>query len=251
MDYDATTIAATYDAARGLRPEALVQWLDLVAAHAPPAPRLILDVGCGTGRFTHPLAERFPALVVGIDPSATMLDAARCKDSSGRTEFRQAPAERLPVDDGSADVVFMSMMLHHLDDRPRAAAECRRALGSGGRVCVRNTTRDSLYPHRQFFPGFQAIVDDQLPSRDEVVALFEAAGLRLQAYQVVEARLARSWGEFADKLALRADSFIVRLPKDEFDDGMAALRARARQSDGTERIVDHIHFFVFRARDES
>ena len=48
-----------------------------------------------------------------------------------------------------------------------------------------------------------------------------------------------------------ADSFIVRLPKDEFDAGMAALRARARQSDGTERIVDHIHFFVFRARDES
>src|SRR5262245_25966385 len=102
MDYDATTIAATYDAARGLRPEALVQWLDLVAAHAPPAPRMILDVGCGTGRFTHPLAERFPALVMGIDPSATMLDAARRKGSSGRTEFRQAPAERLPVDDGSA-----------------------------------------------------------------------------------------------------------------------------------------------------
>ena len=57
MDYDKTRIAATYDAARGYRPEVLKQWLDLVAAHAPSAPALIVDLGCGTGRFTQPLAR--------------------------------------------------------------------------------------------------------------------------------------------------------------------------------------------------
>ena len=39
MDYDQTAIAATYDAARGYRPEVLRQWLDLVAAHAPLSPQ--------------------------------------------------------------------------------------------------------------------------------------------------------------------------------------------------------------------
>ncbi|MBO0741151.1 MAG: hypothetical protein J2P51_06975, partial [Hyphomicrobiaceae bacterium] len=49
MDYDQTKIAASYDAARGYSPGVLRLWLDRVAAHAPPALRTILDVGCGTG----------------------------------------------------------------------------------------------------------------------------------------------------------------------------------------------------------
>lgn len=247
MDYDKTTIAATYDAARSYRPEVMGRWLDLIAAHAPRDPQLIVDVGCGTGRFTHPLAERFAARVIGVDPSAKMLESARSKPSKGRAEFKQAPAEQLPLEDGSVDIVFMSMMLHHLDDRARAARECRRVLRADGHICIRNTTRDSDYPHPRFFPGFQAIVDSELPSRDEVVALFEGTGLRLRAHEVVPHPVAATWQELADKLALRADSFIVRLPAAEFETGMAALRAHAANSNASEEITQHIDFFVFGA----
>ena len=54
MNYDQTTIATTYDAARGHNRAVMRQWLDLVAAHVPFAPQLIVDVGCGTGRFSEP-----------------------------------------------------------------------------------------------------------------------------------------------------------------------------------------------------
>jgi hypothetical protein len=187
MDYDKTAIAATYDAARSYRPEVMGRWLELIAAHVPSRLDVIVDVGCGTGRFTHPLAERF------------------------------------------------------------AARECRRVLRADGRICIRNTTRDSVYPHPRFFPGFQAIVASELPSRDEVVALFEGTGLRLCAHEVVPHPVAASWQELADKLALRADSFIVRLPAAEFEAGMAALRAHAANSDASEEITQHIDFFVFGA----
>src|SRR5262245_44804506 len=96
MDYDQTTIANDYDAARGHTPAVMQQWLDLVAAHVPFAPKLIVDVGCGTGRFSKPLADRFAAKVIGIDPSQSMLAAARAKPVNARVEFRLAPAERLP-----------------------------------------------------------------------------------------------------------------------------------------------------------
>jgi ubiquinone/menaquinone biosynthesis C-methylase UbiE len=246
MDYDKTAMAATYDAARSYRPEVLTLWLDLVAAHIPPDPAVIVDVGCGTGRFTHPLAARFPqARVVGVDPSEQMLQHARSKQVSERVELWQAGAEHLPLDDGSADLVFMSMMLHHINDGPRAAGECRRVLRGDGRLCIRNSTRDSIYPQRIFFRGFQEIVDTQLPSRDEVVGLFERAGLRLDAYQLIRHPLAGNWQELADKLALRADSFLARLPDADFQAGMAALRAHAAHSDPQERITEQLHFFVF------
>ena len=245
MDYDQTGIASTYDAARSYRPDVLRRWLDLVADHAPDDLQLIVDIGCGTGRFAHPLAERFDARVLGIDPSATMLESARAKTVSSRVEFRQAPGERLPLEVGCADVVFMSMMLHHLDDRALAAAECRRVLRRGGRLIVRNSTRDSLYPQQRFFNGFKAIVDAQLPSRDEVIALFERAGLRLAAYRLIRHPLAKGWRELADKLSLRADSLLARLPDDEFAAGLTAMRGHAAVSEPGEEITEHVHFFVF------
>jgi len=244
MDYDKTAIAATYDAARSYRSEVLQRWLDLVASFAPPKVELVLDIGCGTGRFTQPLADRFGTRVIGIDPSESMLEAARGKSTNDHVDFRQASAEHLPLEDGCADLVFMSMMLHHLTHKERAARECRRVLSRGGRLCVRNSTRDSIYPQQRFFPGIQAYIRE-LPSRDEVMELFEAAGLQLCAYNLVLHPVAESWQELADKLALRADSFIARLPQAEFAQGLAGLRAHAIKHPGKQDVIDHIHFFVF------
>ena len=244
MDYDKTAIATTYDAARGYRPEAMRQWLDRVAAHAPRDLKLIVDLGCGTGRFTHPLAERFKARVIGVDPSTKMLEGARAKLSNGRVTFLQASAEGLPLDDGGVDLVFMSMILHHLADKPRAVRECHRVLRAGGRLCLRNCTRDIVYPQSRFFPGMLQMVATDLPSSEDIVALFEAAGLRSRAHEIVTHTVAGSWQEFADKLALRADSFLARLPDSEFAEGLAELRAYATGR-APEAITEQIDFFVF------
>jgi SAM-dependent methyltransferase len=94
MDYDKSTISTVYDQARGLAPGLLQRWLDLVARDASPARgSLIVDVGCGTGRFSEPLAERFSARVLGVDPFEQMLDVAREKTRSDRVEFRRSTAE--------------------------------------------------------------------------------------------------------------------------------------------------------------
>ena len=244
MDYDQTAIATTYDSARGYRPAVLRQWLDLVAAHAPLAPKLIVDLGCGTGRFTQPLADRLAATVIGIDPSERMLAAARAKPGNGRVEFRQASSEKLPLADGCADMIFMSMVLHHLSDRPATARECRRILREGGRLCVRNCTRDIVYPQSRFFPGMLPMIDADLPSSEDVIALFVAAGLKSHAHQTVTHAVAAGWPEFADKLALRADSFLARLPDAEFEAGLAALRAYAEGRE-PEDITEEIDFFAF------
>ena len=244
MNYDQTTIATTYDAARNHTLAVMRQWLDLVAAHVPFVPQLIVDVGCGTGRFSQPLADRFAAKVIGIDPSQSMLAVARTKRANARVEFRLAPAERLPLADCSADLVFMSMVLHHLLDKEAAACECRRILRAGGRFCMRTCTRDIVYPHSRFFPGILPMLKAELPSAAEIIVLFEAAGLKSCAHQLVTHTLATDWQQFSDKLALRADSFLARLPDEDFAAGMAKLRVHAAKS-SPEQITEMIDFFVF------
>src|SRR5262245_5740920 len=244
MNYDQTTIANTYDTARSHSPAVMQHWLDLVAAHVPFAPQLIVDVGCGTGRFAKPLADRFAAKVIGIDPSQRMLAVARTKSSSARVEFMLAPAERLPLADHSADLVFMSMVLHHLADKEAAVRECCRILRTGGRLCMRTCTRDIVYAQSRFFPGILPMLQADLPSAAEIIVLFEAVGLSSRAHQLVTHTLATDWQQFTDKLALRADSFLARLPDEEFAAGVAKLRAHAAQS-APERITENIDFFVF------
>jgi ubiquinone/menaquinone biosynthesis C-methylase UbiE len=245
MDYDQTAIAATYDAARGYRPEVLRQWLDLVAAHASAGTELIVDLGCGTGRFSQPLSERLQASVIGIDPSQRMLGVARAKPGNGRVEFRQASSENLPLKDRGADLVFMSMVLHHLPDLPATARECRRVLREGGRVYVRNSTRDAKYPQVPFFPGIRPMIENELPSGDDVIRVFEAAALRSIAHERVGHSLAPNWQDFADKIALRADSFLARIADADFATGLAALRAHAAGRDPDEEVTEVIDFFVF------
>ena len=77
----------------------------------------ILDLGCGTGRFSEGLANRFGARVVGIDPSEKMLDQARRKRQRNSIHYERGTAEAIPLADGTVDMIFMSMSFHHFRDR--------------------------------------------------------------------------------------------------------------------------------------
>ena len=63
-----------------------------------------------------------------LDPLRKMLDQARRKPAAGNVVYRQAAAEALPFPDGCADLVFMSMVYHHLSDPAAVARECHRVL---------------------------------------------------------------------------------------------------------------------------
>jgi ubiquinone/menaquinone biosynthesis C-methylase UbiE len=92
---------------------------------------LIIDLDCGTRRFSELLAVHFGVQVIGIDPSLKMLHEARRKPTIGKVVYCQGSVEALPFADGRADLVFMSMVYHHLPNRPpshvNAIAYCARA----------------------------------------------------------------------------------------------------------------------------
>jgi ubiquinone/menaquinone biosynthesis C-methylase UbiE len=244
MDYDKTEIAKTYKLGRDHGPEFVRQWMDLVAAHVDgPKTRTVLDLGCGTGRFTEGLAARLNARVVGLDPSRKML-AEACKDlSHERVFYACGAAENLPVRNDSIDVVFISMAFHHFADPHRAAMQCARVLPAGGRLCLRTATREHIgrYPYVPYFPTSVPLLEERLPSLRFQSEVFEAAGLRVIFSGIITQQIAQDYHDFAEKLATKSDSILVSLKDQDFDEGLARVRAEKRPGP----IVEPIDLMVF------
>jgi ubiquinone/menaquinone biosynthesis C-methylase UbiE len=103
----------------------------------PPEPGwTVLDVGCGTGTA---LAEYAGAgcRVIGVDPSPAMIEQARMRLGDD-ADLRLIDGPRLPVDDGSVDLVLVSLVLHSVTrtDAVGILREAARVLVADGRVLV-------------------------------------------------------------------------------------------------------------------
>ncbi len=99
------------------------------------AGRLVLDVGCGMGRFAD-VVSRWGGKVVGIDLSLAV-EAAHA-NLGGRENVRilQADLFHLPFRPGTFDVVYSIGVLHHTPDCEKAFRQLVPLVRPGGRLCV-------------------------------------------------------------------------------------------------------------------
>jgi ubiquinone/menaquinone biosynthesis C-methylase UbiE len=247
MDYDASYIPVGYDLGRSHGPEVLNLWMNTVASHLEGQKiNTILDLGCGTGRFSNALAVRFDAEVIGIDPSVKMLEQARNKPHDARVRYQPGRGEAIPLPDGSVDLVFMSMIFHHFDDATLAARECWRVLRGHATAFLRAGTREriSSYPYVDFFPASRPVLEHCLPTCPDVLQVFEAAGFRTVAVELVTQQIALTFEQYAEKLAAGGDSVLASLSQIDFETGMDALRSHAARANN-QAVFEPIDVFVF------
>ncbi len=150
-------------------------------------PRRILDIGCGVGHNTVPVALAWPdAEVFAVDCAAPMLRYAHARARSlgiANIQFVQADAESLPWPDLHFDLVYSTMFLHETSTAalPRIASEINRLVAPGGLTLhLEQPPYRGLPPLEQFLrdwdcrynnePFWSALHETDLP------ALFAARG---------------------------------------------------------------------------
>jgi ubiquinone/menaquinone biosynthesis C-methylase UbiE len=223
-----------------------------LAELVPGSSRSILDLGCGTGRFTQALAERFGAEVIGIDPSTKMLDQARAKAHVGTVRYVDGAAEAIPLAKDAVDLIFASMVFHHFSDPTQAARECSRVLRGQGAVFVRTGTIEHIesYPYVPFFPATRPILLQRLPTSAFIQNVFETAGLITARTGVFVQQFAPTLSAYADKLAAGGDSILAEISAQDFEHGLRALRDHASRVD-PQPVTEPIDYFVFQQPPEA
>ena len=97
----------------------------------------VLELGAGTGHNLEYYTEAVTELVLAEpDPNMAKILRERLQregTAAGQPSVIEVPAEELPFDDGTFDVVAATLVLCTVEDPVRALAEVRRVLVEGGR----------------------------------------------------------------------------------------------------------------------
>jgi len=148
----------------------------------------ILDMGCGVGQKTIPMADAFPgAEVHAIDLSGPMIKYAhkRAERMGGKIHFSQQNVERTKFANESFDLVFSTILLHELPPGAirNMIAEIYRVLKPGGLTAHLN-----LPPYNQVSPYNAFLMDWETHNNGEpywhafheldLPAIFREAGFK-------------------------------------------------------------------------
>lgn len=139
-------------------------------------PTSVLDVGCGTGKLLRQARAYWPnAQLIGVDPAKGMIEVAQ--RLTPNATFFTATAEALPLQDASVDLALSTISFHHWHDQAAGLREMARVVRPGGYVLLVDMS----------FPGWlvRVLRLRRVHSRARLRALFQQAGLRVQAQQKV------------------------------------------------------------------
>ncbi len=132
--------AQHYSASMGHADKDVLQ--QLVEKVGPNPTDRVLDIGTGAGHTGIAFAPAV-ASVVALDLTPQMLEEVqRNAAAKGVTNVttQQGPAETLPFEDNSFDIVVSRLTTHHFADLPRSVREMGRVVKPGGKVVIVDTT---------------------------------------------------------------------------------------------------------------
>jgi ubiquinone/menaquinone biosynthesis C-methylase UbiE len=248
IQFDAR-LSTDYRVGRALSADAADVWCAVLEPILTPLGRpTVLDLGCGTGRFSIVIGRRFRTRVIGVEPSWAMLRTAAADDPPPNVSYAGGRAERLPLGDGSCDVGWLSHVIHHVADPQACARELRRVLRPEGSVLIRGTFGDRTdgFPILfRFFPGAQRVAA-RFPTLGRVIAAFGDAGFVPETLRRIQQKTCDGLRQLADRTRLRADSTLALLSDAEFRRCQSTLEHAAQREAEPVPVVETLDFLVLR-----
>jgi len=205
----------------------------------------VLDVGCGTGRFPLSLSTIRETIFCALEPSIEMLKQAFVKDKSKRVLWVRGDGQQLPFRDSLFDCVYMTAVIHHIENKEMALREIYPILKTGGNCVILTFSHSGIKKHiTRDFPGVVAIDLKRIPSVPSLKKIMTMIGFKNVHHhpaQIDEGYI--STNVYLKKVRNKYISTLTLLSEDDFQRGFKVFEERVRRKYGNR--VRKISRFVF------
>jgi SAM-dependent methyltransferase len=218
-----TKIAKTWDEARPLYDRNLELCLNLVVKRVGSRNQIkLLDLGCGTGRFAIPFAYQIGYSVTAIDNSKEMIEKARQKDTDSRIDWLVRDVTNLKFAASSFDVIFMSHLLHHLDNPQALIQKCYQILKPNGIIINRYGALEHVRhdPEHRFFPEALELDERRCPTINQVEVWIQNAGFTGVQSEIVVQPTYNSGEDRLSRVKLKSTSVLTLISQRAFEKGL-------------------------------
>ncbi len=249
VTYNSKKTAGSYNKARMMPGNTMKQWMDFLTASVPKNEiNKILDLGCGTGRFSFALSEVYKCPVLAIDPSETMLEEGKKVNKTENIFWLKGIAEEIPIDDKSVELLWMSQVFHHIDNIDLAFKEICRVIKKNGYLAIRNGMKehiDEIIWYDCFLEASE-IERNRMLSQKETVRLVAQHNFRICSTVRLYQYFAQSYHEYVDKICGRGLSSLIAISDDAFEKGVERLKKWTKNRPQNEPVYEPVDLLVFR-----
>lgn len=202
----------------------------------------VLDVGCGSGRWSKYLSPRV-AWIEAIDPSLAVCSAAQTLKRCNNVRISQASVNNIPFPDNTFDLVISLGVLHHVPDTAGAIVHCYKKVKSGGFFLLylyyNLENRSGFYRILFFTTNCLRLIISKLPLRIKRIVCDSIAFVIYLPLARLSQFISRFSENVAKKIPLsyyRKTSFYV-MRNDAFDRFGTPLEKRFSKSEITEMLT--------------
>ena len=111
--------------------EAAEEYFDIVDEKIVNKNTYVLDIGCGTGRWTKYLSAKV-GFIEAVDPSNSIFAADKLLSEVKNVRLTKASIDTLPFADETFDFAMSVGVLHHIPDTQQAMIDCVKKVKKGG-----------------------------------------------------------------------------------------------------------------------
>ena len=206
----------------------------------------VLDVGCGTGRYSLEIGKRTGADVTGLDFSRGMLGKANEKECG---IWLQGDAANIPFGNESFDTVIMMLMLQHVDDEPRVLAEAKRVLRPGGQFIIATISHARIRRHlMRYFPGAVKVDLNRFMPITEIKWHLTNLGFeKIHHHRVSSQPTESSIDVILDRFRNRYISTLSLVSEEDFEDNFKIFEDNLRMNYG-QTVKSHVDMTFIEAK---
>ncbi|HEX8000863.1 MAG TPA: class I SAM-dependent methyltransferase [Pyrinomonadaceae bacterium] len=233
-------IAPIFDHVRLDRNTEIETTTTIIRQYIKPDEGNILDIGCGTGRYSLPLRE-LGYNVVGIDKSINQLRYA-----PETFPLICASATAIPLKVGLSAACLVILVIHQLTlaERTQCIEESHRVLKPKGKLFIKTCSHDDLRrrPFNPFFPSSLTVNLNRYPDIDKLNDDLRKSGFNIIEVHPTFTEEFLDKGELLSSVRNKHNTTLTLIPKEEFETGCIEMERAFVDQD--KICVPHYHTII-------